>query len=780
MPSNSLSAIFSFHFLQMRTTILFFISFLLVKNSFAVTYTWTGTGGNKLWNTNTNWSPVGVPTSIDDVVFNISDSVNFINNMTVNSLKVQGTNTIVRFTCNQISPTTSFGSPRLIIISNPGILPDALLIESTCKLIVRTFNSSGTCYFTLDMSGNSGVKGIINGDLELGGPSNSFSRVEFKTTAGAVSYGRVNVFGKIVCQPGAASQTWSVANSAPTLTFMPQAECIWNKDGGSIGSPYFSVGSWLRITGGAAAGFSMPTGPYVYSRNANVEVNSPGMGSNFLAAINLRSIPLDTLILTHTGLGDVRYSTGAVTASSIDTIRGSLIITANGKLDMGASSVNTAIDKLVVLKDIINAGQVVKTGTSIDTIELASPNNFQILHSTGTFNTDAIGISINTRDSVMLTSPFRVNKNLNLKKGWIISSDVNLLTIKSSASITNYSDLSFVIGPVANTTDAYVNFEYPLGYLITGNTGLSRSVRTLGVITPTITAAYKVRYVRASPYGVDAQVNSPLDHVSSLEYWKYDFIGGVGSYLVRLTWYDPNSGGVTDVNNLRVACKDAIPGWSNYGSNPVTIIGAGGAIPSTRFFNAATGVPNPYYTLASITADNPLPLILLQFTGELQNNANAVLHWRFAQMFNGVKIYLQESDDGLLFKTSAIITGNALQNAYSHTTSITSTKKYFRLMWRNENNDEVFSNIILLNKKADENYAFLYPNPVQQFAHLQINATSASKVEVAVFGISGKLIFSQTIALQKGINNAQIDCRNLTAGAYIIRISNGLVLKMQK
>ncbi len=766
----------------MRITILFFISFLLVKNSFAVTYTWTGTGGNKLWNTNNNWAPVGVPTSADDVIFNVSDSINFTFSQTVNSLKIQGTNTIVVFACN--STTTTFSSPRTITISNPSTLPDAFFIASTCKLIMRTFNSSTTCYFTLDMSQGIGVKGIINGELELGGPSNSLSRVEFKTTAGAVSYGRVNVFGKIICQSGAASQAWSPASSAATLTFMPQAECIWNKDGGSIGSPYFSVGSWLRLTNIMMNGFLMPTGPYIYSRNANVEVNSPSMGSGLSAALYLRGIPVDTLKLTNTGgiggVGDVRYSTGAVTASSIDTIRGSLIITANGKLDMGASSVNTAIEKVVVLGDVINAGKIVKSGSSIDTLEFASPNVYQTLNSTGTFNTDQVSIKINTRDSVILASPFTVNKSLNLKKGWIISSDASLLTIKSSASITNYSDLSFVIGPVANTTDAYVNFEYPLGYLITGNTGLSRSVRTLGVITPTITAAYKVRYVRASPYGIDAQVNSPLDHVSNLEYWKYDFIGGAGSYLVRLTWYDPNSGGVTDVNNLRVACKDAIPGWSNYGSNPVTIIGAGGAIPSTRFFNAATGVPNPYYTLASITADNPLPLILLQFTGELQNNANAVLHWRFAQMNDGVKMYLQESDDGLLFKTSAIITGNNLQNAYSHTTSITSTKKYFRLMWHNGNNDEVFSNIILLNKKADENYAFLYPNPVQQFAHLQINATSASKEVISVFDLSGKLIFSKAIALQKGLNIEQIDCRNLTAGVYTIRISNGLVLKMQK
>jgi Secretion system C-terminal sorting domain len=765
----------------MRTTLLFLLCSFIVKNTFATLYTWTG-AGNKQFGTAANWSPSSVPTSVDDVIFNISDSVNFLANQSVNSLKIQGTNTIVRFTCN--STVTTLALPRLITITNSGALPDAFLIDATCTLIVRTFNTSSTCYFTLDMS-TLAVKGKINGTLELGGQSNSLSRVELKTASG-FSGGNtiVSGTGKIICQPGAGSQSWSASGGAGTsLTFLAGAECLWNKDGGSIGSPYFSVGSWLRITGGVATGFSMPTGPYTLSRNANLEVNCPGMGSNFLAAISLRTITLDTLKITNTGLGDVRYSTGAQTGpNNADTIRGSLLILANGKLDMGASSVSTAIDKVVVLRDIISAGKIVKTGTSIDTIELASANNFQTLNSTGIFNTDQVSLKINTRDSVVLTSPFTINSNLNLKKGWIISSDINLLTIKSNAIVSNYSNISFVIGPVRNTTDNYSDFEYPVGYLITGNTGLKRSVTTTTLGVGTINAAYKVKYVRASPYGVDAQVNAPLDHVSSLEYWAYNFVGGTGIYRVKLTWYDPNSGGVTDINNLRIACRDANPGWSDYGGNIglVQLFGpSGGSIPSSRAYDAAVDAPNPYYTLASLTADNPLPLVLLQFDGQMQNN-NALLHWRFAQMVDGLRMHLQESEDGLHFKTNTIVTGNSLQNAYHYATPVFAAKKYYRLMWRNANNDEVFSQVILLSKKANEQFAVVFPNPVLQIANLQINATKSSSEVISIFDASGKLILTMPIQLQKGINNKQIDCSQFAAGMCTVSISNGLTLKMQK
>jgi hypothetical protein len=709
----------------------------------AVNYSWTG-AGNKNFNSSANWFPIGVPTSIDDVVFPISDDVIFTTDQLVNSMKILGAGTVVRFTCNQINPTTSFSSPRRIQITNPGTLNDAFVIDAGAKLTVVTTNSSGTCYLTLSMSGNAGVKGYIDGELELGGASNSLSRVNFETGTGVVAYARIIVNGVITCQPGASNMNWGAFGGAACLTFNPGAKCIWNKDGGSVGAPNFLAGSWIIITGGVATGFSFSAPTASYTRNANVEINSPGMGSNFLAAVNLRGISVDTLKITSTGLGDVRYSTGTITAPTIDTIRGSLLIAAAGKLDCGASSVNTAVDKIVVRGDLNNAGQIIKTGTAIDTIEFASPTVFQTLTNTGTFNTNLVGIKINTRDSVVLASNFTANNSLNLTKGWIVSKDASLLTIKSTATVINYSDISFVIGPVKNTTDAYTGFIYPVGYLITGNTGLKRPLE-IYVFSGTITNEYKSQYYRISPYLLDAQVNAPLDHVSSLEYWGMTKLGGSGTFLIRLSWYDPNSGGVTDPANLRVAGKTPLQtGWDDYGNTGYSLIGAGGIVLGSRVIDGSTA-GNPYFTLASLTTGNPLPNESLLLTSNALRE-QVQLNWSVSDLPQQVRFELQESFDGTHYRSITSVGSIVGVNQYQQTLARNKVNTQYSVVMHFANGSKKISNPVTVKPETKAQDFLVYYHASTQSLQITLAQAPAANAQLLIFDMGGKLLYAKNVS----------------------------------
>lgn len=69
---------------------LFSIFLIISSYSYAATYTWAKNGAVGNWNTAANWSPVGVPSALDDVIFNGTGTANcsIDANFTVNTINI--------------------------------------------------------------------------------------------------------------------------------------------------------------------------------------------------------------------------------------------------------------------------------------------------------------------------------------------------------------------------------------------------------------------------------------------------------------------------------------------------------------------------------------------------------------------------------------------------------------------------------------------------------------------------------------------------------------------
>jgi photosystem II stability/assembly factor-like uncharacterized protein len=74
----------------------------------------------------------------------------------------------------------------------------------------------------------------------------------------------------------------------------------------------------------------------------------------------------------------------------------------------------------------------------------------------------------------------------------------------------------------------------------------------------------------------------------------------------------------------------------------------------------------------------------------------------------------------------------------------------------------------------------LYPNPVIDYATVEIEAEANKNLEVHVFDLNGRLLMSQTKRVQKGINKVSLDMRSFKKGTYIVRTMNGNTVQSQK
>lgn len=96
---------------------------------------------------------------------------------------------------------------------------------------------------------------------------------------------------------------------------------------------------------------------------------------------------------------------------------------------------------------------------------------------------------------------------------------------------------------------------------------------------------------------------------------------------------------------------------------------------------------------------------------------------------------------------------------------------YYVSVWGNDNTGIIKLKPLNLNENSLNNSIHIYPNPVLSGkTHVEINLSEASNVNIEILDVHGKLVFSQTINVNGGLSNNQIDFKELPAGMYYIRI----------
>lgn len=176
------------------------------------------------------------------------------------------------------------------------------------------------------------------------------------------------------------------------------------------------------------------------------------------------------------------------------------------------------------------------------------------------------------------------------------------------------------------------------------------------------------------------------------------------------------------------------------------------------------------------TTGTPLPLTWLSVTGRLNLQRQAVVSWRVAE--RGVASYdVELSRNGREFIRLATINGEGDgEHNYSFTDPDTrSSLRYYRVRQEDIDGRHSYSSIITISADAAPITAFLYPNPATTTVTLETGPELLGSAAL-LSDINGILVKHWVIRARL----TSIDLSDLSPGIYILKLSNGQVLRVTR
>jgi hypothetical protein len=723
----------------MRIVILFIAlsSFCL---DVAAQKTWLGTGGNKLWSNGANWSPAGAPGSLDNAIVNITDSISIDVAPNINSLTITNNSAVI------FSTTTS----RTITISSTSTVQLGLLINAGSSLTVQgNIATATTVSLVLSLAGGIGVTGEIYGSLffkSVGAGSGS-SSTRLETFTGAVAYAQLKVkSGGLIKYDDKTSNTSSAGSPTNTIS-MESGSTYWiNKNGGSFPDGLWNTGSLCKSTGMLANGPTFNGTTY-----GNLEWNNPSQSSVY--GFN-KDISFNNITVINSGGNVLRVKSGGAATSFTLTVNGNLDIATGTTLETSGSTVTAPNGGVIELKgNLVNNGILTETGPAgtKDTLTF-SGTTAQAISGTGTY-TNQLTVKINNATGVTLNTPVSLPYLLLMKTGNITTTTTNLLTLQSACNLSTTASTGYT-----NLNGAgYSNFGSETGYIIgpVKKLGLSAAARwafpvgsaTLfrPIFLTNVTGDFTVEYKQSNPRAdYSAVYGAGIDHISRLEYWLIDGVSSP-SANVELSFFDPNSGGVTVMGDLRVAHYNGTL-WNDEGNTAT--VGSAGANGTVTSGTVTTFSP---FSLASSTTANPLPLKEINLSAT-KNNTRADVQWQVNADSDVKEYFLEKSNDGRNF--SPVFRTDALRSAqtvsYRFTDVLHENRIYYRVKAVLQNDRVIYSSIIILPGKNET--VVLYPNPAKNM--LQVVSPKASGF-IFITDATGKIVYTSSVTQQTTLINVQ-------------------------
>lgn len=437
---------------------------------------------------------------------------------------------------------------------------------------------------------------------------------------------------------------------------------------------------------------------------------------------------------------------------------GNVTFTRNaGAISIGNSD-TTEITQNLTLNSAagISLGHIMFSGSTNGAVEQlgTQPINipFLTIEKTG-------GARITLNDTVYLTN------TANLINGNIFSSAANQLIFQSGATYTGGSDASYIDGPATKFGNS--SFTFPVG-----NAG---KIAPISISAPAgVTDAFSAQYFKLNPNtaGYDTSLRDPsLHHTSGKEYWKLDRTNGTSDAKVTLSWDATRSGGINNITELRIARWDGST-WKDEGNGGTSGNNSTGLI---QTLNPVTSF-SPF-TLASSTALNPLPIILVNFEGSKCNNGICLL-WSTENEQNFSHFVVEKSKNGTDFSMFSTITAHytGQRNTYTITdNSPANGVNFYRLRIVDNNGTFSYSRIVKVDFSKPLTVT-VQPNPATDIIILK--GTEGYQL-VRIVDLSG------SIRIQKTIQNSiqEINISSLPAGMYLVQLLNGKekeIIKMMK
>ncbi|MBK6475763.1 MAG: T9SS type A sorting domain-containing protein [Flavobacteriales bacterium] len=412
-----------------------------------------------------------------------------------------------------------------------------------------------------------------------------------------------------------------------------------------------------------------------------------------------------------------------------------------------------------------NAGSLNATTSTVHFMGCDLANNVTCSSSETFYN-----VVIDNANGVNFTSgTHEVGSNIDFIQG--IVTNTSLLLLQTTASATNMSDISHVVGPVRKA--GAQPFVFPVGD--------GSFYRPIAITAPTSPTTISAEYhpLNSNAFYPHSQRTPTIQNLDLCEYWDLDRIAGSGLVHVTLSWSStatPNCL-VALLIDLQVArWSSTLSQWQDHSNGGTTGNVSAGTIVSIGPLNEL----GPF-TLSSAFGVNPLPVELISFNA-VPNGDVVDLAWSTASEINNELFVIERSVDAEHFEpildTPGAGTSLSVQHYALVDRSPLSGTSYYRLLQLDSNGTIYRSNVVAIYRPeaTEDDNVLLYPNPSGGIINILIKNFSENLLNVELHDAMGRSVISEYGYAPL----FHMDASGLSTGAYRIVISDrGHVMHIQ-
>jgi Secretion system C-terminal sorting domain len=178
---------------------------------------------------------------------------------------------------------------------------------------------------------------------------------------------------------------------------------------------------------------------------------------------------------------------------------------------------------------------------------------------------------------------------------------------------------------------------------------------------------------------------------------------------------------------------------------------------------------------------SPLPVELIKFTGDAQDNSTVNLTWTTASEINNDYFSVERSRDGINFQKTGTVKGNgttSIQQVYNYIDKdAPSGMNYYRLTQTDFNGkSETFKPIVVRTEETESVLTLksAYPNPFNSTLTIEYVVEKNTPVKISVLSDNGMVIKSYNEQAVAGTNTKSINALDgLPKGQFIVTLSDG-------
>ncbi|MCB0480792.1 MAG: T9SS type A sorting domain-containing protein [Flavobacteriales bacterium] len=376
----------------------------------------------------------------------------------------------------------------------------------------------------------------------------------------------------------------------------------------------------------------------------------------------------------------------------------------------------------------------------------------------------------NSSADITLNMPISVSTTMTFTSGNLVTTSTNLLYINDEATVSGASDNSHVDGPVEKIGNNA--FEFPVGD--------GTSYRPISMSAPNSNASrFRAQYTYTDPgatYGTS--LSGSIDHISTREFWNLDRINPPGNVTVTIGW-NPNSGGVDDLNELTVARWDGST-WQDQGNGGTS----GNTTAGTVQTAGAVSSFSPF-TLASTTVNNPLPVELLSFAATFnEETQNVDLEWVTSSEVNNDFFLVEKTNDLKEFEEVVRVEGQGTTNEKTEYREKDQNPShgitYYRLSQTDLDGSITYFDLQKIvndpQKNISDSEIELFPNPNNgKNISIKIPSGNPENINITITDFLGKAYLSEySVFNQDGHSIISIEMsQKLPPGSYMISLNLG-------